>query len=251
VRGIQTLLLIAIGALAAACGGSKGPGKPTFDAAAGLDEVKTARAALSSARSTLDATRAELALLAAKAKLSRVEQAHKAELERQVREDQAAFDRAYDADQRTLTRFLNVVLNELPNAPETREALALYAAQAIRNANDLITNNGDYAKAIELLVTAENTFTAIRAQVPADLRRELDSAKALRYLSRDRFDRVRNGMSTADTRLITGTPFYANVREHEDRGGKITTWQFAREDGGVAAVQFQNGKVVARIWDVK
>lgn len=234
-----------------ACGGGDKQGSSTFDATAELAKVKQARDVLNTARDELAATRTELAGLESKSRLSDEEQARKAELELQVKALEDRFDEAYNADQAALANFLNVALNDLPQAPETLEALELYASEAIRNAKERIAKAGDYGRAIDQLETAKQYFDAIQAPVPTDLQAAIDEATSMRYLTRERFDQVKKGMSEDDVKLIVGTPFYANIRENEVRGKKIVTWLYTRDDNEVAALYFQNGKVYATKWNVK
>jgi hypothetical protein len=250
-NGKASMLAVAVVALLVGCGGGKGSEKSTFNAAAELTKVKAVHATLTTAHDDLDKARTALSAFHAKTKLNASEEAEKAQLESRLKQAQSAFDAAYNDDQRALTDFLNVALNDMPNAPETREGLKLYSDEAVRNARDFIANSGDYGKALDLLHTAEGYFEAVSAPVPDDLKHEIDTATAMRYLAKDRFDKVKKGMTEDEVRAVTGTPFYANVREHEVRGQKITTWLFNRDDGAVAAIYFEHGQVYAVSWDVK
>lgn len=234
-----------------ACGGGDKQASSTFDATAELAKVKQARDVLNSARDELAATRTELTALNDTTRLTDDEKARKSELELQVKALEDRFDEAYSADQAALANFLNVALNDLPQAPETREALELYASEAIKNAQERIAKAGDYGRAIDQLETAKQYFAAIEAPVPAELQAAIDEAAAMRYLTRERFDQVRKGMNEADVKLVAGTPFYANIRESEVRGKKIVTWLYTRNDNEVAAIYFQDGKVYATKWNVK
>ena len=247
------VMIIAVSLLGlSACGKKSGESKSSnFNITAELTKVKAARAELTTAREQLEKVKGELAALNAKPRLTSEETAQKSQLEAQLKTDQSAFDEAFSKDQSTLAEFLNVALNEMPKAPETHEALLLYADEAVRNANDFMAQAGDYSKAIDLLETAEGYFDAVGAQAPENLTATLEHAKEFRYLSKDRFDKVRKGMTEAEVKAITGTPFYANVRENELRGKKITSWLFNREDKEVAAFYFDKGKLYAKKWDVK
>jgi small-conductance mechanosensitive channel len=235
----------------AACGGKSQKGKTTFDAAAELAKVKAARSTLTEARSQLATLRSELDTLNAEHRLSAEQEAHKKELEEQVKQAQKKVDDAFSIDQQTLADFLNVALNEMPDAPETREGLKLYADAAVHNAREFVANNGDYAKAIDILTTAKGYFEAVSAPIPAELTQELEQAKSLRYLTKERFDQVKKGMTEAEVKAVTGTPFYANVRENKVRGKTIVSWLFNRSDGGVAGIFFEKGKVYSSEWTIK
>ena len=247
------IVLIAVSLVGlSACSKRAGESKNSnFNITAELTKVKAARAELTTAREQLEKTKTELAALNAKSRLTAEESTQKTGLEQQLKTDQAAFDEAFTKDQGTLAEFLNVALNEMPTAPETHEALLLYANEAVYNANEFMNQAGDYRKAIDLLQTAEGYFDAVGAKAPEDLTATLAHAKEYRYLSQDRFEKVRKGMTEAQVKEITGTPFYANIRENEVRGKKITSWLFNREDNEVAALYFDKGKLYAKKWNVK
>lgn len=232
---------------------SKGGGKKAsnFNITAELAKVKAARAELVSSREQLASVKSELASLNTKQKLTSEESAHKTELEQKLKTAQTAFDEAFSKDQSTLTEFLNVALNEMPGAPETHEALKLYADQAVYNAKEFMNQAGDYNKAIDLLQTAEGYFEAVNAKAPENLEQTLQHAKDFRFLTKERFDQARNGMTEDQVKAVTGPPFYANIRENEVHGRKITSWLFNREDQQVAAFYFEKGKLYAKKWDVR
>lgn len=247
------IILVTVSLLGlSACGKNAGESKTSnFNITAELAKVKAAHAELTSAREQLEKVKAELATLNSKSRLTPEESTRKTELEQQLKTDQATFDEAFTKDQGTLAEFLNVALNETPKAPETHEALLLYADEAIQNAKDFMSQAGDYRKAIDLLETAQGYFEAVGAKAPEELTSTLDHAKSYRYLSKERFDSVRKGMSEDQVKELTGTPFNANIRENEVRGKKITSWLFNREDNEVAALYFDKGKLYAKKWNVK
>lgn len=234
-----------------ACSGGKNGSKSKFDAAGELAKVKQARAELNTTREKLAAVKSQVAELKDSAKLTDDQKAKLAELEGQLKTLQSGYDDAFASDQTALANFLNVALNEMPQAPETREALRLYADEAIRNAQDFIDQAGNYGKALDLLQTSKGYFDAVNLPVPDDLAKAIDTAQTMRFLSQDRFDKVQKGMTFDEVKAVTGTPFYANVHEQEVRGKKITTWLFNRADQGVAAIYFEKGKVYATQWDLK
>lgn len=235
------------------CGGSTKEQEASADVAGEFGKVQQAHGALDAARSALTNLRAELDALKAKGNLTTEETARKGELEAQLPGAQRAFDAAYENDQNALSNFLNVALNDeaMKNAPQTREALRLYADGAIANANNFMEVSGEYSKAIDVLQTAASYFEFIEAPVPEDLQAALEHAKRLRYLSKDRFDQITKGMTEAQVKAITGTPLYANVRETKTGDRTIITWLFSRNpaEGGAAAIYFDKGKVYATKWD--
>lgn len=235
------------------CGGSTKEQSATADVAGEFAKVQEARSALDAARSALTDVRAELDALNAKGNLTAEETARKGELEAQLLDAQRAFDAAYEDDQNALSNFLNLALNDeaMKNAPQTREALRLYADGAIANAMNFMEVSGEYGKAIDVLQTAASYFEFIEAPVPEDLQATIEKAQRLRYLSKDRFDQITKGMTEAQVKAITGTPLYANVREAKAQGRTIISWLFPRDpaEGGAAAIYFDKGKVYATKWD--
>jgi hypothetical protein len=239
--------------LALGCGKGSAKKGTTFDLKGEFAKVKAARQELVAARQALDQTKGQLTELQAKSRLTSEEQQKKTQLEADLKVAQTKFDDAFSNDQATLSGFLNTVLNDeqLRNTPEAREALQLYGEEAVRNADDFIQVSGDYRKAIDLLETAQGYFEYVKAPVPEDLKETLAKAKDMRYLTKDRFDKVKKGMTEDQVKEVTGIPFYANVRENEVKGRKIVSWLFNREDGGVAGIYFEKGKVYATNWNVE
>lgn len=249
-RLMVTIAVIA--GLGVGCGDKKAK-KSTFDIAGEFAKVTAARAALTEARNQLETVRGKLAKLQKVERLTPQQSAEKTQLESQLKQAQSAFDEAFNNDQSQLSAFLNVVLNEesLRSAPETRKALDLYAQEALVNAKDFMNRAGDYRRAIELLETAEGYFTAVNFAPPPELATVKAEAKSRRYLTKERFDLLKKGMTEDQVKVITGTPFYANIRENEVKGRKIVTWLFNREDGEVAGLYFEKGKLYALKWNVK
>ena len=245
VVSIAFLAVVAVG-----CSKSSSKKESSFDLKAEFAKGEAARQDLTSSRDQLEQVKSQLAELQNKSRLTAEEKQKKTELEGQLKSAQAAYDDAFSKDQATLSGFLNTVLNDetLRKSPEAHEALNLYADEAVRNANDFISVSGDYSKAIDLLQTAQGYFEYVGAPVPQSLTDALTNAKKMRYLTKDRFDQLKKGMSEARVKEITGTPFYANIRENEIRGRKIVTWLFNREGGGVAGIYFEKGKVYATKW---
>ncbi len=246
------LTIAAVAGLAVGCGAKKAKG-PTFDIAGEFAKVTTARDALKQARSNLEAVRGKLEALAKLDRPTPAQSAERAQLEAELKQAQSVFDEAFTNDQSALSAFLNVVLNDeaLRSAQETRKALDLYAEEALVNAKDFMERAGDYRRAIELLETAEGYFTAVNLSPPATLLAAKEEAKNKRYLTKERFDLLKKGMTEEQVKAITGTPFYANVRENEVRGKKVVSWLFNRQDGEVAGLYFEKGKLYALKWNVK
>ncbi len=247
-----TVVIVAL-TVVLGCGGSTKEKAATADVAGEFAKVQQARSALDAARSKLANVRAELDALKSKANLAADEAGRKAQLEAQLSEAQRAYDAAYESDQNALSSFLNLVLNDdaLKTAPQTRQALRLYADGALANANSFMDVSGEYGKAIDILQNAKSYYDFAGVPVPEDVQAALQRAQTFRYLTKDRFDQIAKGMTQAQVKAITGTPLYANVREAQTQGRTIVTWLFPRDPGvgGAAAIYFDKGKVYATKWD--
>lgn len=85
----------------------------------------------------------------------------------------ADFLKAYTEAQRALAAFLQQAIACCPRAPETGEALALYAGEALAHAHFLVTNGGDAAQARAAVRQAEELYVASGRAVPGELSKML------------------------------------------------------------------------------
>lgn len=145
-------------------------------------------------------------------------------------------------------RLLDFINRNPPPAGEkasgrTLEALRMKSDEDILVAREHIDEGGDYRTAIDIYEAA----LAVDPDNPR-LREELESAQARRYMTRERFDQVQEGMTADQVRMLLGAPNVNDVREYPERG--VTAWFYARDArGGAAAVWFEkkgrNGQPVA------
>lgn len=246
-KASQFVLALAVVALLA-CGGKKTE-QLKVDLQAQLQQVKALHTQYLEKAAKLRELRNELAKLREKRKLNNAEAEQKQKLEEEVKAASRELDQIFSEDQNELAAFLNTALNDAPQAPETLEGLKIYAEDAILNARDYMNEAGDYRKAVELLETAESYFTMTSATPPEELSELLEEAKRFRFITKDRFDAVKKGMSKAEVRAITGTPLALNVREQEVKGQKITVWLFRSEEGDIASFFFnQKGQLYSKDW---
>lgn len=223
--------------------------QPKIDLQGQLQRVKTLHQQHLAKAEEVQQLRQELAKLREKSKLNAAEAQQKQQLEEKVKAVSRELDQIFTEDQNELAAFLNKALNDAPQAPETLEGLKIYAQDTILNARDYMNEAGDYRKAVELLETAESYFAAISATPPDELEELLKEAKRLRFITRDRFDAVKKGMTKAEVRAITGTPLALNVREQEVKGQKVTVWLFRSEEGDIASFFFnQKGQLYSKDW---
>jgi outer membrane protein assembly factor BamE (lipoprotein component of BamABCDE complex) len=91
-----------------------------------------------------------------------------------------------------------------------------------------MNEGGDYRAAIDIYEAA----LAVDPDNPR-LREALDKAQALRYMTRERFERVQEGMTADQFRALLGPPNANDVRDYPERG--VTAWFYARDAKGAAA----------------
>jgi hypothetical protein len=98
----------------------------------------------------------------------------------------------------------------------------------VRAARDFIARAGDYRQAIAICESA----LALDPGYPP-LERQLAAAQADRYVTAERFARVKPGMAPAAVRGLLGQPNLHNVRDYPQRG--LIAWFYPRDETGAAA----------------
>lgn len=241
--------VLALAAAALLACGEKKTEQPKVDLQGQLQRVKGLHTRHLEKAGKLRELREQLAKLREKDSLNNAEVEQKQKLEEEVKAASRELDQVFSDDQNELAAFLNTALNDAPEKPETLEGLNIYAEDAMLNARDYMNEAGDYRKAVELLETAESYFATISATPPKELKELLEEAKRFRFITKDRFDAVKKGMSKAEVRAITGTPLALNVREQEVKGQKVTVWLFRSEEGDIASFFFnQKGQLYSKDW---
>jgi hypothetical protein len=246
------MIIVVIGGFLVGC--SKGPAEEDLKLAELEEHLTTIR----SANEALQQTRAELG--EAEAGIEEIEAVEerrrtdeqKTQLEAltvQVEELIVGRDAAFDVLQSALADALNLALNDFPDSPLTLEALTIYSNEAIEYANDAVAKAGDYKKAINHLYGAFGYYEAIGAEPHQALADRIAELEEMRFITKERFDAVKNGMTKDQVEEIAGVPYYQNIKLDEKRG--VETWLFKRDDEGVAALYFKikTGKVYGRNYD--
>jgi tetratricopeptide (TPR) repeat protein len=137
---------------------------------------------------------------------------------------------------RRLVDFINANADTSAGAPpdeRQRAAIRLKSDEDILLAREYIEQGGDYRRAIEIYETA-------LAADPDNqrLRQELAAARARRYITRERFTQLREGMTQDEVRRLLGSPNLQDARTYPERG--VTAWFYPKDaSGAAAAVWFQ------------
>jgi hypothetical protein len=99
-------------------------------------------------------------------------------------------------------------------------------------AQEYVDKGGDYGKALEI-------YRQIRMLDPDHqaLNAAVAQAEANRWMTEERFARVKKRMTQDEVRELLGQVMLNNLREYPDRG--VVGWFYRKEDGGAAAVFFR------------
>jgi len=235
-------------------GCSKGPSEEELNLAAleeHLTTIRSANDALQQTRGELGEAKAGIEEIEAVKERQRTDE-QKVQLETlavQVEELSAGQDTAFDALQGALADALNLALNDFPDSPLTLEALTIYSNEAIVYANDAVDKAGDYKKAVDHLYGALGYYEAISVEPHQPLADKIAELEERRFINKERFDAVKNGMTKDQVKEIAGVPYYQNIKLDEKRG--VETWLYKRDDDGVAAFYFKikTGKIYGRNYD--
>lgn len=221
-------LVIAATALLVACGQSGGEGGGTADSGARQKEW----IAIEGLKQQLDAKRGELTAL-------RQQAASGEDVAAQVAATNNEVTQLSDDLGGRLAVFINAdppVVGE-PMKPEQLAAIRMKSAEDIAIAKEFIDLGGDYRRAIDIYTSA----LAVDPDNPA-LKAALADAEAKRYMTRERFDLVKKGMSEGDVIATLGRPLARNIRDYPEK--KVSAWFFPKNETGEAAGVFFNDKKV-------
>ncbi|HWM92906.1 MAG TPA: tetratricopeptide repeat protein [Thermoanaerobaculia bacterium] len=107
-------------------------------------------------------------------------------------------------------------------------AIRMKSDEDILLAREYVEQAGDYRRAIEIYETA----LAADPDNPR-LRAELETARARRYVTRERFALIKEGMTQEEVRRLLGPPNAQDVRGYPERG--VTAWFYPKDASGAAA----------------
>lgn len=241
IRILHIFLMLAV-ATGVSTGCNTGPSEEelalaTFQEAAGL--VQQANTTLQQLRTDLAGAQATVVEIEAISEKERTEEqtAQLEELTLQLDELTGTAEEAYNSLQSQLSDLLNTGLNEYPETPETATALKIYSDEALIVAQDIVVKAGDYKKAIDHLAGAKGYYDAIGLEVNPALVEQMATFDDWRFITKERYDAVKKGMTEDEVKELAGVPYYANIQEDEKRG--IDTWLYKKREGGAAAIYFK------------
>lgn len=212
-------------------------------------------AELEQQKEELDAVREELAQKEERLRQARAGELPEGESEGEPQGEEAPEGQEVDAEQlqaeieqtdsriTTMAEELNQALVEFINADppiqgepltETQErAFDLKAQEDMALAEEYITEGGDYRRAIRIyedVLTFDPDNQAAQAA--------LDEAQAMRYMDRERFGQVQEGMTQAEVAETIGPANLRNRKDYPEEG--VVAWYYPKsEDGDAAAVWFR------------
>ncbi len=151
----------------------------------------------------------------------------------------SAFERQVDALAEELNRRLVDFINADPPVPGEsltplqRQAIRMKSDEDVRVARAYVEDGGDYLRAFEIL------RSALVVDPDNDLlKQELERARSRRFMSRARFEQVREGMTAEEVRALLGAPNPKDVRHYPDRA--VVAWFYPKDPAGAsAAVWFE------------
>jgi hypothetical protein len=132
---------------------------------------------------------------------------------------------------RRLVDFINANAAASPGAPpdeRQRAAIRMKSDEDILLGRAFIEQGGDFQRAIEIYETALGLDPGYER-----LRTELQEARDRRYVSREAFDEVKEGMTEDEVRQAIGQPNLHNVKEYPERG--VVGWFYPKDETGAAA----------------
>ncbi len=115
-----------------------------------------------------------------------------------------------------------------PASERQKATLRMKSDEEIVLARQFIEQGGDYERAIDIYKEA----LAVDPGNPR-LREELARAQAHRYMTREIFDQVQEGMEQEEVRRLLGQPNLHSVRAYPDRG--VVGWFYPKDASGAGA----------------
>lgn len=125
-----------------------------------------------------------------------------------------------------------------------QRAASMYARERMLMGDEYADYLARYDRAIEMYRNALEVDPENRA-----LREKIAAARERQFVSQSKFHRVQPGMDEETIAELIGYPRVDWVRETVRNGRTYSVWIYPREDGGAAAVYFDDGVVYYKNWD--
>lgn len=246
--GITVLAMLAI--VAVACGGAK---QAKQDAARKQQwqELQTKKQQLDAKRKQLEDLRTQLKAAEAAAEESHGRHHHKeaaakeaaaseaakptvADLETQVKTLDKSVENEADQFDQSLVDFINAkpIVEGTPPTEIQKQAIRMKSDEDMRLASVYITKGGDYRHAIEIYkndLVIDPDYQALKDA--------LAKAQAERYMTKERFEKVKRNMTADEVREAIGQVNLYNVKDYPEK--HVTAWFYPKQDGGAAGVFFR------------
>jgi len=234
------VVLVAVLGLVQGC--SRGPSEEELKLVAFQEQfaaVQQEYDALLNLRSEVEAAEAKLVELQAipEKKLTDEQKTEIQEIETRLETASAETEAAFETVQGQLADLLNVGINEFPNSQETADALMIYSDEAILVADDMVAKSGDYKKAIDHLSTADGYFKAAGLSPYHPLVAKIAEFEDWRYITKERFDQVKKGMTKDEVIAVVGQVYFRNIQEDRSKG--VEAWLYKKREGGAAGFYFK------------
>jgi len=234
------VVLVAVLGLVQGC--SRGPSEEELKFAAFQEQsaaVQQEYDALVNLRSEVEASKTRLAELQAipESKRTDEQKTEITELETRLEGASEETETAFETVQGQLADLLNVGINEYPDSQETADALMIYSDEAILVADDMVAKAGDYKKAIDHLSTAEGYFEAAGLSPYHPLVAKIAELEDWRYITKERFDQVKKGMTKDEVVALVGQVYFRNIQEDRSKG--VEAWLYKKREGGAAGFYFK------------
>lgn len=166
---------------------------------------------------------------------------HAADVSRRERIEIAA--NALRQSEQGWTRFLDDLREYYERTADPRAA-QIYADERVRIGDTYADLLSRWDRAIEM-------YRAALALDPshAVARQRLARAEQMRWVSLERFSRIREGMTERQVEQLVGLPREDWIRQQAQGSRVFSVWIYPRNDGGAAAVYFEGGVVYHANWN--
>ena len=122
-------------------------------------------------------------------------------------------------------------------------AASLIAREKIITGDEYMTLLSRYDKALEFYRAAQ------QVDPTPDVQQRIALAQSRRFVSMAAFEKTRVGMKEEEVRQFIGLPREDWIKQIVQSGRVYSVWIYPKEDGGAAAVYFDNGVVYHTNWN--